>query len=568
MSAKIVVVDDSRTQRSTIALALERLGYQVVQGSNGLEAIQLAEREQPDLMVSDIVMPELTGYQVCRLLKNDPATEDLPIILLTTLDHQEHRFWGREAGADSYVVKEADTAHLEKEVARLLAKKKRVPKAGKTRAAGTIPLARQTAHARLTDILDRLLFDATVSNLIREIGRRSLDLTGVVKAFFDFFPTLIDYDIALLCLRTAKGPLLVAHFTEKIPPALFEAAKGNVLQAGLLSLKEKETLEQNLLTPDLLSREATAAKGNLAMLSAPFSVSLQEGGLAVFTANAALYTEETARTLKLAAREIEPILSFSLQSEAMEQLKADFTAMIVHDLRSPLTAVMSGAAIVEDELVGPVNEEQKKWLAKIGANSKSLLNLINDVLDLSKIEAGRLDLMKEDVDMEQLIRLCLDDCLVLAQEKKIALKSRIDQPVRINADPGRLGQIFANLLSNAIKFTGEGGEIEVGAAWGGAELGVGNQELANPQSLIPNSQPQSWVRVWVKDSGAGIPADEIGNLFEKYRQTTSGKTSRHKGTGLGLVICKKIAESHGGKIWVESEEGKGTTFFFSLPVGA
>ena len=112
MTAKIVVADDSRTQRSTIALALERQGYQVVQGSNGLEAFHLVQSESPDLLVSDIVMPELTGYQVCRLLKNDPATEDLPIILLTTLDQQEHRFWGKEAGADSYVLKGTGTAPL------------------------------------------------------------------------------------------------------------------------------------------------------------------------------------------------------------------------------------------------------------------------------------------------------------------------------------------------------------------------------------------------------------------------------------------------------------------------
>src|SRR6185369_1180386 len=103
MAAKIVVVDDSRTQRSTIAMALERRGYEVIQGSDGLEALHLVHNESPDLLISDIVMPELTGYQVCRLLKNDAATEDLPIILLTTLEHQEHRFWGKEAGADSFV---------------------------------------------------------------------------------------------------------------------------------------------------------------------------------------------------------------------------------------------------------------------------------------------------------------------------------------------------------------------------------------------------------------------------------------------------------------------------------
>ena len=121
--------------------------------------------------------------------------------------------------------------------------------------------------------------------------------------------------------------------------------------------------------------------------------------------------------------------------------------------------------------------------------------------------------------------------------------SRLDPSLpRIQADPGRLAQVFTNLVSNAIKFT-ESGTIEIGGA--------------------PENGDE--IKLWVKDSGVGIPADEIGDLFEKYRQTQSGKTSKHKGTGLGLVICKMIVESHGGKIWAESEAGKGTTFFFTLP---
>ena len=543
MAAKIVVVDDSRTQRSTIALAIERKGHQVVQGSNGLEAIHLVHSERPDLLVSDIVMSELTGYQVCRLLKNDPATEDLPIILLTTLDHQEHRFWGKEAGADSYVLKGADTAPLEQEVARLLLEKKRRPKDERA-PKGAASSARQAAHARLTDLLDRLLFEATISNRIRETGRSSGNLIRSLKSFFEFFQSLIDYQIALLCLRAPNGPMLVVHLAEQIPNSLLEEAKKSAMEEGLLTVKEKEALQQKLLNPELVTPEEPAEKKNLATISARFSTSLQEGGLAVFTVNRSLYTEETASTLRIAARELESVLRFNLQAEALEKIKADFTAMIVHDLRAPLTAVMSGAAIVEDGLVGPVNDEQKKWLAKIGAGSRILVNLINDVLDLSKIEAGRLKLIKEDVDLEQLIRASLDDYLVLAREKKISLSSRVDRPLpRIKADSGRLGQIFANLISNAIKFTKEGGEIEIGAAQGN----------------------EAETRVWVRDSGVGIPAHEMSDLFEKYRQTTAGKTSRHKGTGLGLVICKMIVESHGGRIWVESTEGKGTTFYFTLP---
>ncbi|HEX9444021.1 MAG TPA: hybrid sensor histidine kinase/response regulator [Candidatus Binatia bacterium] len=540
MAAKIVVIDDSRTQRSTIALALERQGYQVVQGSNGLEALHLVHGENPDLLVSDIVMPELTGYQVCRLLKNDPATEDLPIILLTTLDHREHHFWGKEAGADSYVLKDADAAPLEQEVARLLREKKRKPGGGPSKSA--IPFARQTAHARLTDLLDRLLFEATISNRIRETGRSGGDLAGVLDDFFKFFHSLIDYQICLLSLRAPSGPLVYVHLGEPTPAALLEAARQSVREEAPAPA-EREKAKEIILNPEMAVAGEAEEKPELAMLSARFSN--EEGGLAVFTANRLIYTEETSQTLRLAARELEPILSASSQAAALDKLKADFTAMIVHDLRSPLTAIMSAGAIIEDGLVGPVNAAQKTWLEKIGASSRKLLNLINDFLDLSKIEAGRLDLLKTETDLAPLVRANLDDYAVLAREKKISLTSRLEGPVlKAPADRERLGQVFNNLISNAIKFTPEGGTIEIGAA----------------------RHNEKEITLWVRDSGVGIPAAEIGDLFEKYRQTRSGRVSKHKGTGLGLAICKMIVESHGGRIWAESAEGKGSTFFFTLPL--
>ena len=257
----------------------------------------------------------------------------------------------------------------------------------------------------------------------------------------------------------------------------------------------------------------------------------EERGLAVFNSNPTHYTEETNHTLKIVARELESILKFNLQAEALEKLKADFTAMMIHDLRSPLTAILSAAALVGDGLVGPVSEEQKKWLVKMEAGTHNLLDLINDFLDLSKIEAGRIELVKEEVDLVPLIQSSLDNYLILAQDKKLSLRSSIAQGLLpIQADPRRLDQVFSNLLSNAL------------SAENGTE-----------------------VKVWVKDSGVGISAEEIGQIFEKYRQSSSGKTSDQKGTGLGLVICKMIVETHGGKIWVESQEGKGSTFFFTLP---
>jgi signal transduction histidine kinase len=172
------------------------------------------------------------------------------------------------------------------------------------------------------------------------------------------------------------------------------------------------------------------------------------------------------------------------------------------------------------------------------------VDLVSDFLDVSKLESGYVDVNREMVNLTGLIQKSIDSYRVLALDKSISIKGAVDPSLpAVHADPRRLDQVLSNLISNAIKFTEEGGTVEVGAALTDATL----------------------IQVWVRDNGVGIAADEMGQLFEKYRQGGNVKHSSHKGTGLGLVICKMIVEAHGGRIWAESIEGRGTTFFFSLP---
>jgi signal transduction histidine kinase len=192
-----------------------------------------------------------------------------------------------------------------------------------------------------------------------------------------------------------------------------------------------------------------------------------------------------------------------------------------------------------------VTEEQKKWLQRLQANSRSLVDLVSDFLDVSKLESGYVDINREMVDLSAMIEKSIENFRVLALDKKISLKGTIDPALPpIHADPRRLDQVLNNLISNAMKFTGEGGEVEVVAAAADATR----------------------VKVSVRDNGEGIRADEIGQIFEKYRQAGNVSHSGRQGTGLGLVICKMIVEAHGGSIWVDSEPGKGSTFFLTLPV--
>jgi PAS domain S-box-containing protein len=261
--------------------------------------------------------------------------------------------------------------------------------------------------------------------------------------------------------------------------------------------------------------------------------------IALAVENARLYSA-TLQVNQELRREIE-------ERKRAEQTLADFTAMVAHDLRSPLSNVISMTDSIKEGLFGPVTELQSKWLWKIESNCRSLIDHVSDFLDVAKIDAGKLELDRQPTDVAARVRDSLTDFSMAAAKRNILLKTNIDRQLpAISADIRRLDQVLSNLLSNALKFTGEGGQIEIGAR---SDTGKG-------------------VMVWVKDTGVGISEEEIGQIFEKYRQLSGGKSSSLKGTGLGLAICKKIVEAHGGRIWVESELEKGSIFFVSLPFNA
>ena len=279
------------------------------------------------------------------------------------------------------------------------------------------------------------------------------------------------------------------------------------------------------------------------------------GVLGVYTKKPHDFTDEEVKFFSTVVAQVaaairnaqlyEQLRQQATELDKANKLQADFTAMIIHDLRSPLMNIMSIASVLEDGLFGEMTAEQKKWAGKIIINSSNLADLISDILDLSKLEAGHIKLVKERFDFGEFARNSLEDYLPRVKGKRLSLSLNLDSDVgRIEADPRRLNQVLGNLVGNAIKFTPEGGAIEVGARREGSKE----------------------VKLWVKDSGVGIPPDEIGSLFQKYCQVSSAKAAGETGTGLGLVICKMIAEAHGGYIEVESEPGKGSTFTLTLPL--
>ncbi len=232
----------------------------------------------------------------------------------------------------------------------------------------------------------------------------------------------------------------------------------------------------------------------------------------------------------------------NLRLQELDRLKSMFIASMSHELRTPLNSIIGFTGIILEGMSGEINEEQKKQLAIVENNADHLLSLINDIIDISKVEAGKIEVLIEEIDITKTIDEVLATFSNSIREKGLALKKNIPEKLIISTDERRFKQILINFLGNAVKFTDKG-SIEVSCKVKGEEM-----EMS------------------VKDTGPGIREADMGKLFKSFALVDPELRAKHGGTGLGLYLSKKIVELLGGKIWAESEFGKGSKFVFVLPI--
>jgi signal transduction histidine kinase len=259
--------------------------------------------------------------------------------------------------------------------------------------------------------------------------------------------------------------------------------------------------------------------------------------------------EEKREQLEAANRQLErsnrELNEANAKLRELSAMKEEFLALTTHDLRSPLTVISGVINFFTSGRLGELTPEQRNMVSMMERNTQSLIELVTDLLDASKLESGTMRLDLSEVELRPLVEDMRETMLPMAREKEIEIETTVPEDLPpLRADRAKLRRVLVNLVSNALKFTPRGGRVEIGAALGG----------------------DGAARVFVSDTGVGIPPEDIERLFDKYEQARSRATRSEKGTGLGLYITRQLVELHGGRIEARSEVGRGSTFSFTIPL--
>jgi signal transduction histidine kinase/CheY-like chemotaxis protein len=571
---EILVVDDVPENLTILTQMLAKQGYRVRPAINGKVALKAAQKTPPDLILLDIMMSGMDGYEVCRQLKADKRTQDIPVIFLSVLGDTENKVRGFEVGGVDYITRPFEVEEVLARVETHLTLR-------------NIQKQLQEQNVQLRqEIIERKRAEETLHQTEETLQQRTQELTLINRAAQAFNSTL-DFDLVLqtvlgemhqlldivstsFWLRLPKTNELVCQQatgpgSERVVGWRLAPGQGFTGQAGQSGepLIVEDTRTDKRHFKDVDKQTGLEIRS---LLSIPLHAKNEEIGVLNLADTAvARFTENDLRLLQpiaaVAANAIKNAWLFDeLQrakeaSEAANQAKSIFLANMSHELRTPLNAILGFAQLLSRSQ--NLNSEQQENLDIISRSGEHLLTLINQVLDLSKIEAGKITLNETGFDLYRLLNDVVDLFRFRAEKKGLQLlfDCGSDVPRYVRTDEVKLRQVLINLLNNAVKFTKEGTvSLRV------YEL----HELSETQKLKDSKTQKLCFEI--EDTGPGITPDELTALFEAFVQTETGRRSQ-EGTGLGLPISQKFVQLMGGDIIVKSEVGKGTTFTFKIQVG-
>jgi CheY-like chemotaxis protein len=595
---EILIAEDSPTQAARLAHLLEQHGYSVMVAANGREALGLVERRRPTLVISDIVMPELDGYGLCAAIKADKKLKDIPVMLVTTLSDPQDVIRGLECGADNFLRKPYDERYLLSRIDHLLMNIE-VRKDQKMQMGIEMSLGGQRyfISSERQQILDLLIstYEQAVeinselmqrekelahSNEVRNALYRIVEgLNGaatereVVELTLEWALELPGIQAGWIVLRDGESDFRLAA-ARNLPPALEAAGamEGDCTCRRRLISGELDSVS-NILECERLGKAGGDTRGLRYHASVPLWLGDRTlGVMNLVGPETGLFHEDELKVLYGIGNQVAVALERAHLHEHLEEAnhaKSDFLANMSHELRTPLNSIIGFSEMLKDGVLGELDAKQRGFVADIFDAGSHLLSLINDILDLSKVEAGMLQLEADAVDVASLLKASTLVVREKALAHRIRLDTRLDPALgTMLADERKLKQIVYNLLSNAVKFTPEGGAVTLFARrCARAEVAL---DETQPGRLIalPAGETEEFLAITVEDSGVGIAEEHLPKLFEPFTQVDSSVARHHAGTGLGLSLVRRLAELHGGTVGVESRLGAGSRFSVWLPYRA
>ncbi len=488
--SNILVIDDEQIMREGCSRILSKNGWNVLTAENGKQGLDHVQThfDEIDVILLDLMMPGMSGMEVLDHIRaNHP---DLLVIVITGYATVESAVEAMKKGAYDFIPKPFTPDQLRIVVRRALEKRSLQKEA---------EFLRRERERSLRDIATEKSKLKTIINCMGD-GILVCDREGCV---------VLSNPAASRMLKVSETSLL-----------------GNFISQCNLDTELSRTIDESLKS------------GDLSYTSVSQELSIGESGEIFLRAHTAPVRDDLGETIG----SVTVIQDISHLKE-LDKMKSEFIAMVAHELRAPLAAVEQQLTVILNKMAGEVTPKQEQLLSRAKERTKGLLTLIKDLLDLSKIEAGKMVQYKEPLTLREIIQKVVDLMRTEAESKRVDLQfpPPSQNPV-IHADRNSMEGIFTNLISNAIKYTPEGGEVRIAL-----------------------SEEGGFAKVVVSDTGIGIKKEDLSRIFDKFYRVKTVETRQIIGTGLGLSIVKSIVDAHLGSISVESEEGKGTLFTILLP---
>ncbi|MDI6808540.1 MAG: response regulator [Candidatus Eisenbacteria bacterium] len=545
---RVLVVDDEENVREIFLELFREKGHEADSANTGEEALRKINETEYDLVLTDINLPGVDGLEVVKAVK--AKNETTCVIVITGYASTRTAIDALRHGAYDYVTKPFDLWEVAQTIDRGLSSCRLT--AENQLLLQRLKVANEELKQHKETLIEKIELATRRLRTLYEFGKEitsSLSLGNTCSSITEKARALILCDTVFLFLfdeNSSQYSTVAGSGVENLGISEVKCSPSDGFPGTALSL-ETPTVHTR---PKILgvNGEYAPTKGPGACLVVPLSTLGERiGGLLLARAEEKPFSQEDMEMLSLFGRQAAIALSNARlyeKTKELDRLKSEFVAVVSHELRTPLTSMKGSIDLLQDERLFKPSETQKELLGICDANATRLIKLVSDILDFSKMDSSKLSMDFEPIDVVEVLRQCIRNIEGLAKQKNLGILADLPgQEVIVEADGARIEQVVTNLLGNAIKFS----------------------EAQSKVSLSFTAR-ENEIEVGVRDQGSGIAVQDIKKLFKKFQQLDGSMTRKVGGTGLGLVISKGIIEQHHGRIWVESEIGKGSLFAFAIPL--